>query len=105
MSEHMRKHPIKAHSRGDDLVVNHQRKTYVIPKTIADQYIASKKVSKKPIKKTETLRALFDELNRQYTKAGALLKGVRYRENLTQVAFAKKIKVTQANLSNMENGR
>jgi transcriptional regulator with XRE-family HTH domain len=62
-------------------------------------------VSKKLTKKAVSLHILFEELNRKYTKVGALLKGLRYRENLTQVAFAKKIRVTQANLSNMENGR
>lgn len=105
MSEHMKKHPIKAHSHGEDLVVSHYHKTYVIPKAIADQYVVGKKIVKKPIKKIVTMHTLFADLDRKYTKAGALLKGLRLRENLTQVAFARKIKVTQANLSNMENGR
>ena len=34
----------------------------------------------------------------------ALLKGLRARENLSQVEFARRINVTQANLSKMENG-
>jgi transcriptional regulator with XRE-family HTH domain len=34
-----------------------------------------------------------------------LLKGVRGRESLTQVEFAAKLGITQANLSKMENGR
>jgi transcriptional regulator with XRE-family HTH domain len=46
---------------------------------------------------------LFTE--KEYTKAGVLLRGLRLRENLSQVEFAKKIQITQANLSNMENGR
>ncbi len=33
------------------------------------------------------------------------LRGLRYRENLTQVELAKKLGITQADLSNMENGR
>ncbi|MEZ4754436.1 MAG: helix-turn-helix transcriptional regulator [Bdellovibrionota bacterium] len=33
------------------------------------------------------------------------LRGLRYRENLTQVEFAKTIGITQANLSAMENGK
>lgn len=105
MSEHMKKPPIKAQSHGCNLIVNHHSKTYVIPKVIAEQYVIEKKLSKKVVKKAMTMHALFEEVDKQYTKAGALLKGVRYRENLTQVAFAKKIGVTQANLSNMENGR
>lgn len=51
------------------------------------------------------MRTAFAKLEEQYTKAGVLLKGLRVRENLSQVEFAKKIKVTQANLSNMENGK
>ncbi len=49
--------------------------------------------------------AVFEGLEKKLTKAGALLKGLRTREVLSQVLFAKKIQVTQANLSNMENGR
>lgn len=48
---------------------------------------------------------VFKSLNEQYTKAGALLKGLRARENLNQMEFAKLINVTQANLSKMENGK
>ncbi len=33
------------------------------------------------------------------------LRGLRYREDLTQVEFAKAIGVTQSNLSAMENGK
>ncbi len=32
------------------------------------------------------------------------MRGLRARENLSQVEFAKRIKVPQANLSKMENG-
>ncbi len=45
------------------------------------------------------------QLEKKLTKAGALLKGLRTREGLSQIEFAKRIHVTQANLSNMENGR
>jgi transcriptional regulator with XRE-family HTH domain len=47
---------------------------------------------------------IFKEMDEKYGKAGALLRGLRARENLSQIAFAKKIKVSQANLSKMENG-
>lgn len=53
----------------------------------------------------ETLISMFSNLEKQYTKAGVLLKGLRLRENLSQIEFAKKIKVTQANLSATENGK
>ena len=56
--------------------------------------------------KQETVSAdeAFKDLTDRYSKAGALLKGIRIREGLTQVEFAKLIGTTQANLSSMENG-
>lgn len=48
---------------------------------------------------------VFKELTKRHTKAGALLKGLRVREGLGQVEFAKMIGTSQANLSAMENGR
>ncbi len=46
----------------------------------------------------------FKDLTDSHGKAGALLKGIRIREGLTQIEFAKLIGTTQANLSSMENG-
>jgi len=56
--------------------------------------------------KQETVSAdeAFKDLTDRYSKAGALLKGIRIREGLTQIEFAKLIGTTQANLSSMENG-
>lgn len=107
MSEHMKKLPISAHMHSETLYVTDHRKTYAIPKFVADQYIVDGKKIKKYKKTTKpesTIKTLFAKLEEQHTKAGVLLKGLRLREGLSQVAFAKKIKVTQANLCNMENG-
>jgi DNA-binding XRE family transcriptional regulator len=46
----------------------------------------------------------FKNLTDRYGKAGALLRGIRIREGLTQIEFAKLIGTSQANLSSMENG-
>lgn len=46
---------------------------------------------------------LFKKTDQKYGEAGALLRGLRARESLSRVEFSKKIKVTQANLSKMEN--
>ncbi|HBI21573.1 MAG TPA: hypothetical protein DDY37_03140 [Legionella sp.] len=48
---------------------------------------------------------VFKGLTEQHSKAGALLRGLRVREGLNQMAFAKVIGTTQANLSSMENGK
>lgn len=43
--------------------------------------------------------------NGDVSKASRKLRGLRHRENLTQVEFAKVIGVTQSNLSKMENDK
>ena len=47
---------------------------------------------------------VFQSLTKKYSKAGALLRGLRIREGLNQTEFSKIIDTTQANLSSMENG-
>lgn len=48
---------------------------------------------------------LFGNLTQKSGEPGVLLKGLRYREGLSQIEFAKKISISQTNLSAMENGR
>lgn len=105
MSEHTKKHRISAHSHESTLFVTDRQRTYAIPRSVAEQYALDEKPkAKKAINKPKSIQALFNKLDEKYGKAGALLKGLRLREGLTQVEFAQKIEVTQANLSNMENG-
>ena len=104
MSGHTKKHLISAHAHGSALQVTHYNKTYLIPKEIAEQYLVEDK-KKKHTTSSLPIKKLFEKLDEKYTKPGALLKGLRLRENLSQVQFAKKINITQANLSSMENGR
>ena len=47
----------------------------------------------------------FADLDKKYTKVGALLKGLRYREDMTQKEFSEKVNVKQGDLSKMENGK
>lgn len=74
-------------------------KTYAIPESVAEQYLIQPKEEGVPAKD------VFKELDALHTEAGALLKGIRARENLNQSEFAEKIGVTQANLSKMEHGK
>jgi DNA-binding XRE family transcriptional regulator len=48
---------------------------------------------------------LFQDLTQKSGEAGVLLKGLRSREGLSQVQLAKKLKISQANWSAMENGK
>lgn len=81
MLGHTKKHPIKGHKM---VKSNH--------KVIKKDYLTMKE-----------LDAIFD--SRGGTKASRKLRGLRYRENLTQVQFAGMIGITQSNLSKMENAK
>tara|TARA_R110000868_G_scaffold26260_1_gene101389 strand:- start:326 stop:682 length:357 start_codon:yes stop_codon:yes gene_type:complete len=52
-----------------------------------------------------TVDDLFSDLIDDSSEPGVLLKGLRYREDLTQVELAKQLNISQANLSAMEHGR
>lgn len=102
MSGHTRMHLTSAHSRHTAvLYMTYDHKTYAIPERVAEKY----RVSKRTLKDAIPADIVFEKLEKNLTKAGILLKGLRTREGLSQVAFAKKIGINQANLSSMENGR
>ena|SRR3990167_5052057 len=105
MSAHMRKHPTKLSlkDRGGNPVILHliyQGHMYHIPKSVAEKYEDKSKAANKILPED-----VFANIERKYTKAGVLLRGTRHREGLTQLEMAKKIKVTQADLSKMESGK
>jgi DNA-binding XRE family transcriptional regulator len=91
MSVRMKKHPTNSNS----IIMSHEGTLYQFPKKIADKYKLSHHTSPAQV---------FEKLNQQFTKPGALLRGIRIREGLTQVEMAKKIKVTQSDISQMESG-
>lgn len=103
MSAPMKRHPIKDDPSSSILYVEDGQNTYAIPVSVAKVY---KIKPRKAVHKQGNVSSedVFKELREESSKASSLLRGLRYRENLSQVEFAKKIKVTQANLSKMECG-
>jgi predicted transcriptional regulator len=90
----------KRHIKQQDAVITirHGGALYIFPMNIAQKYRVS---NTEPVVSAVDL---FAKINKQYTKPGALLRGIRIRENLTQVEFAKKIRATQSDISQMESG-
>jgi len=89
----MRKHPIEQ----DNIIrMRHAGVLYQFPSEVAEKY----RLTEQLVQAAD----VFADINKKYTKPGALLRGVRIRENLTQVEMAKKIHVTQSDISQMENG-
>lgn len=56
-------------------------------------------------KKSFSLEEVFPEMKDPAKRAAAALRGFRSRDGLTQVALAKRLDVTQGDISQMESGR
>jgi DNA-binding XRE family transcriptional regulator len=106
MSEPMKKPPIDSKlNRQMILHFVHNGHVYHIPKVVAEKYEEKPKPSSKRIIDKSPVEDVFKTLEKKFTKAGMLLQGTRHREGLTQLALAKMMGVTQADLSKMENGK
>lgn len=91
----MKKHRTK--HTNDIIMINHAGVIYRFPKKVAEKY----RVDDSNLVDADDI---FIDVNIKYSKCGALVRGLRIRENLTQIEMAKKIKVTQSDISQMENG-
>lgn len=105
MSAHMKRHHTssKATHNTAILYVVDRELLYAIPKKVAKKYIVTPNKTV-DVKENISIEAVFNETDQKYGEAAVLLRGLRARENLTQMEFAKRIQVSQANLSKMENG-
>lgn len=72
---------------------------YAVPVDVIEQY----KVSNQD--EYMSVEDVFSDLTEEYGEPGVLLRGLRFREGLSQNEFAKKMSMSQANLSAIENGR
>jgi DNA-binding XRE family transcriptional regulator len=48
---------------------------------------------------------VFKKLHQLYGKAGATIRGFRVRDGMTQIELAKKLKIRQSHVSQMEHGK
>ena len=101
MSAPAKKRPIK----GVEVIVNAAKpQKFVLPKSKVKSVLSllkDYKVEEKTVPWRKASKGLLD----QYTEAGAMLKGARLREGLTQVELAKKLNVPQQHISEMEKGK
>lgn len=99
-----KRHPIKSSIKDSGhkaiLHIVYKGHVYNIPKSIAEKYEDKTKSADSVLPED-----IFANIEKKYTKAGVFLRGVRYREGLTQLEMAKKINITQADLSKMESGK
>lgn len=74
---------------------------YAIPLKIMEKF----KISSRSDQTSLSIDDVFGSLINETSEPAVLLRGLRHKEGLSQVEFAKLIHVTQANLSAMENGK
>lgn len=94
MSAHMRKRHINPNK--DCIRMTHADVIYLFPKKIAEKYRVDEGSVSADI--------VFAAINKKYTKPGALIRGIRFRDGITQLELAEKLKVTQSDISQMETG-
>ncbi len=96
MSALMKKHPTEKIVK-----ISWHGGLYALPIDIMERY----KVTPEESDDYVSIEALFANLTLESGEPAVLLKGLRYREALSQLGFAKKLHISQTNLSAMENGR
>lgn len=89
----------KKHRIDDVAKISWHGGLYVVPIEVMERY----KV--KADKNYVSIDELFSDLTQKSGEPGVLLRGLRYREGLNQIEFAKKLNISQTNLSAMENGK
>jgi DNA-binding XRE family transcriptional regulator len=89
----------KKHHTDDVAKISWHGGVYIVPVEVMERY---------KVKSNDhyiSVDSLFSDLTQKSGEPGVLLKGLRYREGLSQIEFAKKLNISQTNLSAMENGR
>jgi DNA-binding XRE family transcriptional regulator len=98
-----------------DMQKNHYKIIIVTPNAEKISYIATKNIEKleafleiyAEIEEDEPVawKELAKERIAKYKKAGLVLRGMRYRENVSQKELAKRSGVNQNEISKIENGK
>jgi ribosome-binding protein aMBF1 (putative translation factor) len=104
MSAHTRKHPTKSKAALKREIAN---KLEQVNKT-EDLMILNKVIDKYlPSTRSRTPEEVFGEdWTNPVKKLGRMIQGLRFRENMSQIELAKKLKgVKQSNISAWENGK
>lgn len=106
MSDRMKKHRTKNNNYIPvTLIIGDDKKTSYISEKIRCKLEEFLKKYSEPEDHPVDWNILAKERIEKHNKAGLVLRGMRYRENFTQKELAAKSKVSQENISKMENGK
>lgn len=85
-----------------------QPEVMFLPKDAANNLLLFIKNCQPALAKNEDLITIEDiepKIKDPVLKTASILRGARYKEGLTQIELAKRLKITQSDLSKMEHGK
>ena len=94
---------MRGHMKTHHTEVRIDSQTFHIPKSKTLALI--NQIKRYEVKDSVAPDEVFRELHERHSKPGAMIQGLRYRENMTQAKLASLIHVTQGDLSKMEHGK
>lgn len=87
-------------------VGSHQAEIFNLTKPVAEHLLQFMRSIQPHDDETLTpIDEVFPSLKDKNERVAAALRGARYKEGMTQAELAKKIKITQGDLSKMEHGK
>ena len=102
-------HTRKSHIRNSiEVIVDDVTKIkFTIPRKVSRELFTFLRLHQINIDKNELIPAdqVFKNLDQKHGKIGVTIKGLRARDNLTQLDLAKKLKIHQTHVSQIENGK
>lgn len=105
MSEHMRR-PLTNDSI--EVTVHGGSNTiFIIPRSASRRLFNFLQSLQSPDKENDRIAAdeVFKNLYKKHGKVGAIIRGFRVRDDLTQKNLAKRLKIHQTHISQIENGK
>src|ERR1700722_2795034 len=104
MLAHMKAHPTDSHVKIIIEMPNSKKTSYISVENIGKLEAFLEKYSEEDDEPV-AWEVLAKERIEKYKKAGLVLRGMRYREDLSQKELAKRSGVSQNEISKIENGK
>lgn len=105
MLEHMKEHHTNSSVKIVIITQNSKKISYINSENIDKLERFLEKYSEEDDDTAVAWEILAKERIEKHSRAGLVLRGLRYRENLSQKELAKRSKVTQNEISKIENGK
>jgi DNA-binding XRE family transcriptional regulator len=90
-------------SRISQIAISIANERFIVPGSRAAEILEL--VREYQVEENVPAAEVLKDVHKKYGKTGSVIRGFRAREDMTQIELAKKLGVTQGDLSKMENGK